>query len=1026
MTRAANWQVPGRRRSQFARAWLVRAALLVCVSVSPVTGHAEVPSDLIGTPVDVIRALGPAGVVDVGEFSSDFVGRSLDRALVRELITRLLESGRFGDVQVDAERREATLELIVHVEPRLRLIRIDIFGNEVFSDSELRDRLGRSVGDDIERTDVQSVERELQEAYADRGYEGTSLDVRLLDAGDDSSVVLLIEVEEGEPTLIESVRYVGDTPPDRRNAFRPLRTLEGDTLDVALLDRAVASVQRRLREARFYESTVGDPSVARRDARAFVEVPLHMGPLFDVEVHGEAPLDADDLIDDLNLHEASFDAAGMAALQTRASDFFVRAGFLDATTRVTVERSPDGRTATLFVEVERGPPVRIASLSFDGAHEFSSEFLRDQVESFLLDELHRTGVSEPVDAEVIDRLVGGTPEGTARRQPMVLFVPAEETYYAPVFERAVEHIRSLYAAAGYVGASIGAPVVTRDARNALTIAIDIEEGPQVQFFDVTISGNALVGDRRLSTALGINRGEPYSDAALTAGVERVLEHYRALGYLYAAVAHTVRFSEDQTRAVVELVVNERFPVQVGRIRIEGARLTREALIRRLVALEPGEAFTPALARRTEERLLELGVFGSVVVAPSDADVPAPTKDVVITVAERMPQVLDFGAGVSTGQGVRGSFEYSYRNLFGRAVTFALRAQISGQFFFLDPILQERFQTLSLQDRLERRVTIGISLPTIGGNPNWRTSFNALNLRDNARTFGVDKTSFDVSVSYRPNRRLAFTMTPTFERNNVGLLVNDQTYEQILMSTTNLSLRQLLRVPQGRSTLVAFGTQLVLDRRDSAFSPRHGVYLSTSLEWAHTLTTQQVELAGVDTQFYSDHLRFMITGSTYVPIGEHVTLAFQGRYGRIIHLESRSETYPNRQFFLGGVDTMRSYRQDAMVPQDIIDKLASADSGIDRTALVQGGETFLLLRSEVRFPVFGDVSGAVFGEFGNLWADVHNFVPWNLRPSLGLGIRLNTPVGPVALDYGFNILHAQAARQIVGERFGAFNFSIGVY
>lgn len=1003
--------------------WLAVLALVLLV---PPAVLAQVPESLTGRPIARIEVAGPTGAVDAASQTSAFVGRPIDRVVVRELIGALLESGGYSDVQVDVDDTNGEVVLFVRVEPRLRIIRIDVFGNDVFSDGEIRDHLGLNVGADVERADVPGYERDLREAYADRGYEGTTLSVRLLETGDDSRVVLFVEVDEGEPTVVDHVRFVGDSAPDGISLTRPLRSLEGDTLDIARIERARIRVQDRLREAGYLEAVLGDATVARDAAHATVSVPLALGPRVTIRVHGASPLDEDDVVDAIDATHASLDAAGLAGIASRARDFFLRSGFLDATATADVERSDDGRSATLYVDVERGPPVRIETLAFRGASSFSGSFLREQVESFLSEELRGSGLSEPVDAEVLDRLVGGTPEGSARRQPEVLYVPAESRYYAPAFDRAIEHLRSVYAADGYADVEIDPPTVTRTGVGTVDIRIEVREGPRITFFDVAIDGNVRVSDRALAEALDIDRGDPYSEAALTAGIDRILAHYRSLGYLYAAVEQVVRFSEDRTHAVVALRVNERFQVRVHRVRIEGARQTRESLIRNLVALREGDVFTPALARRTEERLLELGIFGSVVVAPADSDLPAEEKDVVVTVAERLPQVLDFGAGLSTGQGVRGSFEYSYRNLFGRAITFTMRAQLSGQFFFLDPILQERFQSLSLQDRLERRVTLTIALPILGSNPNWRTSFNALNLRDNARTFGVDKTAFDVTVSYRPTRRLAVTMSPTFERNNVGLLVSDQTYEDVLSSTTNLQLRQLLRVPEGRSTLVAFGTQLILDHRDNAFSPRHGAYLSTGLEWAHTLTTQQVERAGVDTQFFSHHLRFTVTGSTYVPLGSRATLALQGRYGRIIHLEDSSETFPNRQFFLGGVDTMRAYRQDAMIPQDIIDRIASSGSSVDKVALVQGAETFLLLRTEVRFPIFGDISGAAFGEFGNLWADVHNFQPWNLRPTAGVGIRLNTPVGPVALDYGFNLLHGQTERQAVGERFGAFNFSIGVY
>ena len=169
------------------------------------------------------------------------------------------------------------------------------------------------------------------------------------------------------------------------------------------------------------------------------------------------------------------------------------------------------------------------------------------------------------------------------------------------------------------------------------------------------------------------------------------------------------------------------------------------------------------------------------------------------------------------------------------------------------------------------------------------------------------------------------------------------------------------------------------------------------------------------RFFSHHVRAELTVSGYVPLGPF-TLALQGRVGRVFHLEDRSKTYPNRQFFLGGVDTVRGYVQDSLVPQDL------ADEGLSSSQISQGGDVFMVARAELRFPIRGMVYGGAFTDFGNLWARAGNLNPLELRPPAGLGLRFATPVGPVAFDYGFLL----ARRRELGERIGSFHFSIGLF
>jgi outer membrane protein assembly factor BamA len=149
----------------------------------------------------------------------------------------------------------------------------------------------------------------------------------------------------------------------------------------------------------------------------------------------------------------------------------------------------------------------------------------------------------------------------------------------------------------------------------------------------------------------------------------------------------------------------------------------------------------------------------------------------------------------------------------------------------------------------------------------------------------------------------------------------------------------------------------------------------------------------------------------------VVLAGQVRLGGIVHLESGSRTYPNRQYSLGGVDTLRGFNQDQLQPQDIADRVTTG-------TLFQGGDFFYVVRAEVRFPIYGVFHGAFFADLGNMWADPSlivlddNFV----RPTAGLGVRIVTPVGPIAIDWGFNILQREELR----EPFGALHLSFGVF
>jgi outer membrane protein insertion porin family len=135
----------------------------------------------------------------------------------------------------------------------------------------------------------------------------------------------------------------------------------------------------------------------------------------------------------------------------------------------------------------------------------------------------------------------------------------------------------------------------------------------------------------------------------------------------------------------------------------------------------------------------------------------------------------------------------------------------------------------------------------------------------------------------------------------------------------------------------------------------------------------------------------------------------------------SKTYPNRAFFLGGVDTMRGYFQDELIPQDVAEEIL-ADPNLSPNTIVRSGDAFVLVKGELRFPIYGQLGGGLFADIGNLWADAANLNPFDLRPTAGAGLRLATPVGPIAVDYGIVLKR----RHGLSEPFGTLHFSIGLF
>ncbi len=981
--------------------------------------RADVPRELLGQPIVEVQIAGEAAAIAPARDAGVPLGAPLNRAVVRAAIRRLLASGRWTDVQVDGAAVPGGVKLVVWLTPRIVLHRLDIAGNRRLDEQAIREALGLSAGSEVSTQQLPQLSRAVAGLYAEHGYLQAQVDVSLRDTDDPARKVLMVRIEEGAPTRIAAIRFEGDQPLDPVAVLGAMDSAEGSVLDRHKLTDDVTKAEAFLRQRGYLAAALGAPLVTVRGESAFVAIPSRLGPRYRVVVAGNEPFSRSEIVDLLGVERERLTPTLLRhSLAERLLDFYARHGYRGTKAQIETYRGRKPGTAVLFIGIDAGKQLRVVAVSFAGARHFSRDFLRDQLFSYLSEDLPGSTLAAPVDSEVVDRMLQGQPAGRKRDVPRPPLTNPEQFYYEPAYKKAIDHIVELYHTDGYLSVQVDPPELQLIGKDRAAVLISVVEGPRTLLYEVSIRGAEAISPRELLLAAGLQSNQPFSYVALEEARRRMLDAYREKGYAFAKVEPKVELSGDRTRAKVDLQVVESFPVYIDRIVIQGADRTSPTLIRRTLKLEPGDLFRPSLARESERELGTLGVFTGVSVALQDPELPARVKSVLVTVSERRSQFLGFSAGLSSGQGIRSGFEYGYRDLFGQAVGLTLRVQFAYQVFFVDPVVAERYAQLDVQDRLERRVSLNTTIPRLPGFGRVRTSLDLVHVRDNERDFGLDQNAIGLTFAHTPLRNLTVTLGGDLENNNVDLFVAGALADY-LKTVTSPRLRRLLRVPQGASTLIGARSTVSYDRRDSPFTPTRGYFLSTGLELARTLNGQQSEETMKD--FVSRFLKLSVTSSGYVPLGRDLVLAGQVRVGRIFHLTSDSQTYPNRAFFLGGVETVRGYLEDEMIPQDVADQIAK-DPKLDPNAIVRSGDAFVLVRGELRFPIYHELHGGVFSDLGNLWADAANLDPFKLRPTAGFGLRLSTPVGPLALDWGFNL----SPRKALLERSNAVHFSIGLF
>ncbi len=448
---------------------------------------------------------------------------------------------------------------------------------------------------------------------------------------------------------------------------------------------------------------------------------------------------------------------------------------------------------------------------------------------------------------------------------------------------------------------------------------------------------------------------------------------------------TERAAGARRDATVTFVVTPGPRYRIDHVIVQNNVDTRAKVVTRELPFGPGDRLDPVKLAEGQNRVQRLGLFRNVTVRPAESAVAGEaesaaeaTRDVLVNVSEKSPGTLQWGAGYNTRDGFRGFSELAHNNLQGLGRRLSLRNEVS-----YNPQRQNSQQYVA---------NLGYREPWIG-DTRWTLGANVIGQRA-TRLLTIENYAFE---------RLAFI--PVLDRPlwDVTARAGVQAeYEAANLFDVKDDLVAFNPGDEGHLRTVSLGPFFVWDRRDDPFSPTRGYYQSVRAKIAPRQFGSQVPF-----------VRIVGQHSHYIPLGHDLSLiyALRGGWG---YAYENGQVPIRERFFLGGRTTVRGYNENAIGPR------GNQDSPV-------GGDWAVNANLELHFPLLFGIGGATFVDGGGTYllnrgdgSNVHNAaVTWaNFRRSVGLGLRYDTPVGPLALDYGFKLDRRS------NESIGKLHFSIG--
>ena len=450
---------------------------------------------------------------------------------------------------------------------------------------------------------------------------------------------------------------------------------------------------------------------------------------------------------------------------------------------------------------------------------------------------------------------------------------------------------------------------------------------------VKIEGNTVETSEVLNALLTVKQGEILNSRVLQQNVQAIQDQYRKDGYILAKVTDM-----DIDRAGnLKLKINE--GVLEG-YKVKGNTKTKDHVILREMRQKPGEPFNSKKARRSMQRVYNLGFFEDVNIKMN----PGVNPNAVVMeldVKEKRTGSFGIGAGYSSEDGVIGMVSIGDTNFRGTGDAVSLTYETSG-----DDTDAHGYSLSYRHPWIDSKETVGT-------------------IRVYNRTYEYDDydTNGDLKETYmRKYSGGELTLgRPVSEYSTNYITLRNRKDEYVKHESDGNS------NPTDRSTDTAwlnknFGTtrsitlEHVTDSRDNIYNPTQGGRVSLSGEVAG---------AGGDFNFQ----KLTIEDQRYHKVGHAQVLALRGQYGA-----GWGEISEFNQYKVGGQSSLRGYREDQF-----------------------RGNRMALATLEYRFPIVSKVQGALFTDWGAAWSD--GYKPKDVHGSIGVGLSLTTPLGPLRLDYG---------------------------
>ncbi|WP_372753955.1 outer membrane protein assembly factor [Labilibaculum sp.] len=532
------------------------------------------------------------------------------------------------------------------------------------------------------------------------------------------------------------------------------------------------------------------------------------------------------------------------------------------------------------------------------------------------------------------------------------------------FEEDLLKLKKYYQQNGFLDAAIAYELLPNKKNKKLAIQIKVRKGIPILYGDINYQLNnnsALVSFLdSLQTSISIKEGMPFQDEKVLFTENLLHEKFSQKGYPFVQVEKSIKLNEKEKLADITFSISLGNKSHFGAILLSGDSLIDKSYILKHIDLKKGNAFSQAKLEKTQESLFDMGLFKYVIIrAVMDSALHDPIP-ISIQVKELPRWSLKVGAGYGSEDKIRTSILLKRINFLGGGRTLLIKGERS------------YFTPIDIESKFIQPDVWGKNLDLI---------VNPYFSREREDSYEVDRLGTALTLQKQLTKKSSTSITYTFGKDKVDLTEDSSltTDEEDELNTNKSG--------------ITLGYNL--NTTNNLFSPTKGWKYEGSLTYMGI---------GLNSEYH--YYKIISELNYFHPMGKKIVFANKLKGGIMKPTQGDLATPIEDRFLMGGALSLRGWGRNNISPTD--------DSGSQL-----GGNSMFEASSELRFPLFGIFSATAFVDFGNEWYSSWKLKLNDLKYDAGLGLRIQTPVGPIRLDVASPVFDGQFRTQFfitIGQAF----------